>query len=314
MGVEQRAPLSVRWIWWLRETLRRHGRRLAAVAAGTIVVVWLAGGFYTIENGESGALLRFGDLVDDSISPGLHYRLPSGIDEVVEARTSEVTRLEIVGDWNPRLSLVSGDENLITVGVTVQYRILRLGRYLFSTEDVEATMLQTVRAELLEAAAGLGVDDLLTSAKAGVQQQVQIRSQERFDAYDLGVSLVSVNLQTVAPPPEAEQAFRVVLDARADAARGVSMARSRADRRVGLARGKAAEHLAEAEAAAARRLQEARGAAQRFEDLLAQKRRSPELTYADLYARSVQVALEPTRLIVLPPGDLDRLHLNLVDP
>lgn len=312
--VPTKPPLSVGLIWSLRDGLRRHHRRVLAAIAAVTVVGGLGQGLYTIDNGESGALLRFGALVDDTVSPGLHYRLPLGIDEVVEKRTGEIFRLEIVGDWSPRLSLVSGDENLIDVAAIAQYRILRLGDFLFSADEVEALVHQTLRAELLEAAAGLGVDDLLTSAKAEVQQRVQSRGQQRLDTYGLGVALVSVNLQTVGPPPEAEAAFRAVLDARAQAARGVSLAQSRAERRLGLARGEAAKILGEAEANADRRRQQGRSAAQRFKDLLVQKRRSPELTHADLYARFVRQALSKPRLIVLPPGETERLDLNLMEP
>ncbi len=314
MVAENRPSFSIRVIWRLRDELRRHRRRLLITVIALVLVGWLGQGLYMIDNGESGALLRFGALIDEAVPPGLHYRLPLGIDRVVERRTGEVFRLEIRGDWSPQLSLVSGDENLITVAAIAQYRILRLGDFLFSTDDAESVVLQTLRAELLEAASGLGVDDLLTSAKAGVQQTVQIRSQERLDAYGLGVGLVSVNLQAVEPPREAEEAFRAVLNARADAARGVSVARSGADRRLRLARGEAAKILGEAEAAADRRLQEARGAVQRFDDLLVQARRSPELTRTDLYARTVREVLARTRLIVLPPGETDRLDLNLIEP
>ncbi|MEM7355975.1 MAG: protease modulator HflK [Acidobacteriota bacterium] len=313
-GAKERPPISIRWIWRLRDEIWRHRRRGVGAVAGLVLVGVLGQGLYTVDNGESAALLRFGALRDDGVAPGLHYRLPLGIDRVVERRTGEVFRLEVAGDWDPKLSLVSGDENLITVAIVAQYRILRLGDYLFSTDDAEAVVHQTVRADLLEAAAGLGVDDLLTSAKAGVEQQVRIRGQERLDAYGLGVGLVSVNLQAVAPPPEADDAFRAVLDARADAARGISMAQSGADRRLRLARGSSAKILGEAEADADRRLQQARGAVQRFADLLAQKRRSPELTTADLYAQTVPAALAQTRLVVLPPDEIDRLHLNLMNP
>lgn len=311
---EEGTPPSIRWIWHLRDALVRHRRHVVLAILVLLVIGWAARGAYTIENGESGALLRFGALIDDAVPPGLHYRLPFGIDEVVERRTGEIFRLDIVGDWDPRLSLVSGDENLIAVATTVQFRILRLGDVLFSTDDAEAMVHQTVRAELLEAAAGLGVDDLLTSAKAGVQQQVQLRSQERLDAYGLGIGLVSVNLRAVDPPPEAETAFRAVLDARAESERGVSLARSRADRRLRLASGKAVQLVAEAEAYADRRVQESRGAVQRFDDLLEQKRRSPGLTRTDLYTRTIRQVLGRTRLIVLPPGETDRLDLHLIEP
>lgn len=312
MVANDQPPLSIRLIWKLRDQLRRHHRKALLALAAVVTVVWLGGGFFTIDNGESGALLRFGSMVHDTVAPGLHYRLPLGIDEVVEKRTGEVFRLEIAGNWVPHLSLVSGDENLIAVAIVVQYRILRLGTYLFATEDSKTIIHQTVRAELLEAAAGLTVDDLLTSGKASLQRQVQLRSQERLDAYGLGVGLVSVNLQEVAPPPEAEDAFRAVLDARADAERGISVADSRADRQLRLARGTMAQLIGTAEAVANRRRQEARGAARRFEELLTQYRRSPELTRTELYTRTVQEALPRTRVVVLPAGE--SLDLNLFAP
>lgn len=314
MDAESEIPFSIRTVWRLRDGLRRHRGRIFVTLLVLFFANRLGSGLYTIDNGESGALLRFGALQEELVSPGLHYRIPFGVEEVEERRTGEVFRLKIEGDWAPRLSLVSGDENLIAVVANVQYRILRLGAYLFSVDDAEALVYQTVRAELLEAAAGLGVDDLLTSGKAAVQHQVQLRSQEKLDAYGLGLALVSVNLQAVDPPPEAEGAFRAVLDARADADRGISLARSRADRRLGLARGTAAKIRAEAEAAADRRRRQAEGAAQRFNDLLEQYRRSPELTRTDLYNSSVRGALARTRLVVLPPGATDRLDLNLVEP
>lgn len=314
MAADPDLPLSVRWVWRLRDELWRHRSRILLGALVLFVTTRLGNGLYTIDNGETGALLRFGALEDETVSPGLHYRLPFGIEEVVEKRTGEVFRLEVQGDWDPRLSLVSGDENLIVMAATVQYRILRLGAYLFSVDDAEALVYQTVRAELLSASSSLGVDDLLTSGKAAVQQQVQLRSQEKLDEYGLGLALVSVNLQSVDPPPEAEEAFRSVLDARADADRGIDMARSRADRRLGHARGRAAQILGEAEAAADRRQRQAEGAARRFADIREQYSRSPDLTRTDLYNRSVQEALSQTRLVVLPAGKTDRLDFNLIDP
>jgi len=172
---------------------------------------------------------------------------------------------------------------------------------------------QTVRSELVESTATLGVDDLLTSAKAQVQQEIRERGQERLDAYASGVVLVSVNLQAVDPPREAETAFREVVDARAQAAQAVSRARAQRDRRLRLASGKVAQLTSAAEAEANRRLQAARGAALRFNDLLAQKRLSPDLTRTDLYTRAVKTVLPKTRLIVLAPGDLPSIDVNLLD-
>ena len=313
MTDEEQLPWSVRFVWRLRDLLRLHAR---AVLLGTVLVLlawWLSRGVYTVDNGESAALVRFGAVIDDAVAPGLQFRLPGGIDEVTKVRTSEVFRLAIQGDFRPRLDLVTGDENLIEALLTVQYRITRLGQFLFSSEGAEELVRQTVRAEMVESVAALDVDDVLTSAKALIHQQVRERSQDRLDAYGSGVSLVSVNLQSVDPPNEASAAFRDVVDARAEAAATLSHMHAEQARNLSLARGEAAQRIGEAEAAAHGRLQAAQGAAARYRDLLQQYRQSPGLTRTDLYTSTVLSVLPRTKLIVLAPGEEPRLDVQLID-
>ena len=312
MASEPGGSLSVRLVWRVRDGLRSNRRRGLGMVL-LALVGWLGvDAVYTVDNGESAAVLRFGALVDDTVEPGLRFRAPAGVDDVTKTRTGEVFRVQVEGDEPPRLDLVTGDENLIEVALTVQYRITRLGDYLFRTEDAETLVRQTIRADMVEAVAALGVDDVLTSAKTLVQQQVRERSQARRDDYDSGVTLVSVNLQAVDPPPEAEAAFRGVLDARAEAAETVSYARAEQDRALRLASGEAAQLLSAAEAEANMAVQIARGAAERFRELLVQKRRSPELARTDLFARTIREVLPRTRVIVLAPGELPELEVNLV--
>lgn len=313
MANDVQPPRSVTLIWRVRDALLRSPARWASLALLPILAIWGVQGLYTIGNGESAALLRFGELRDDAIPPGLHFRLAWGIDEVIKTRTGEVFRGWVESDESRRLHLVSGDENLVDAAVTVQFRIARLGDYLFATESAEELVAQTLRAELVASAATLDVDDLLTSAKAQIQQEIRERGQKRLDAYSSGIILVSVNLQTVDPPREAETAFRDVVDARAQAAQAVSGARAQRDRALRLASGQAAQITSAAEAMANRRLQAAQGAAQRFGDLLAQKRLSPDLTRTDLYTRAVKTVLPKTRLIVLAPGGIPSIDVNLLD-
>ena len=312
-ATKSRPPSSVAWIWRMRDAFAAKGGVWIAIGLLVVLALGATRGIYTVNNGESAALLRFGRLVDDAITPGLRYRLPFGIDEVTKTRTGEVFRQEIEGDSARLLHLVTGDENLIDVAITVQFRITRLGDYLFSVEGAEEVLAQTIRAELVESAALFGVDDLLTSAKALVQQEVRQRAQERLRSYGVGATLVSVNLLSVDPPREAEAAFRDVIDARAESAQTVSRARAEQDRGLRLASGQSAQIYSAAEAETNRRQQAAQGAVGRFEDLLTQKRLSPGLTRADLYTRTMSTVLPRTRIIVLAPGEAPRIDVNLVE-
>ncbi|MDA8016919.1 MAG: FtsH protease activity modulator HflK [Thermoanaerobaculia bacterium] len=313
MADDPQLPWSIRWIWRLRDTLNAN---LRIYILGGLVLVsawWLSRGIYTVNNGESAALLRFGALIDDGVSPGLRFRLPAGIEEATKVRTAEVFRLAIRGDYRDRLDLVTGDENLIESILTVQYRITRLGDFLFSSESAEELVRQTLRAEMVESIAALGVDDVLTSSKALIQQQVRERSQERLDAYHSGVALVSVNLQSVDPPQEAAGAFLDVLDARAEAAATLSRMQAEQDRNLSLAHGESAQRIGEAESEAHGKLQAAQGAVERFRELLLRRRQSPGLTRTDLYVQTLQDVLPRTKIIVLAPGETPRLDVQLIE-
>lgn len=305
-------PPSVRAIHRLRELVDARWPAFLALAAALGLMGMLAAGVYTVENGETAALLRFGTLVDSAVEPGLRVRLP-GMHEVVTARTGDVFRVEIEGDFAPELSLVTGDENLIETTLVVQYRIQDLSEYLFAGESPVELLRQVVRAALVEAFAATPVDEVLTSAKASLQNQVRQAAQARLDRCRAGVTVVSVNLQSVAPPHGAAGAFRAVSDARADAAQSIDRAGGERDRALRLARGEADKLRTEARVAADRRLQEARGAVERFEALLRQKRQAPDQTRTELYVATLQKVLPAARLIVLAPGEAPKIDIHVLE-
>jgi membrane protease subunit HflK len=232
----------------------------------------------------------------------------------VTLRTGEVRREEIGADQSGRITLVTGDENFIELVVVVQYTVGRLGAFLFGVEDPRTLLAASVRGALVEIVAAMPVDDILTGAKARIQQEARRLAQAALDRAGAGITLVGVNLQSVNPPPEAAQAFRAVSDARADAATAINDAESARERAINLARGEAIAVLNDARGAAATRIQRARGATDRFAALLAQRRAAPAQTHFDLYLASAQRLLPRAELVVLAPGEPPRIDLNLVPP
>lgn len=306
-------PPSVRLLLAAQDWVRAHRRPVVLAVVLVALASWLLSGLYVVRTGESAAVRRFGRLVEDAAAPGLHLALPPPFDRVTTTSTGEVSRLTIQGDFSALLDLITGDENLIETSLVVQYRVGRLGNYLFATEDARLLIEQEVRAALVEAVAATAVDDVLTSAKAAIQNQVRERTQRRLDEWNAGVSLVSVSLQSVAPPYEAAKAFREVSDARAQSAQRISTAEAEAGRIVSVARGEAARRVEQANAAAASRRLAASGDAQRFEQLRAQARLAPGQARADLWSTVVSRIFARARLIVMPPGRAPRLDLHLLD-
>lgn len=304
-------PPSVRLIHRLRDHLHGNPRRVVLTLVLLGVGVSMAGGFYKVENGEAAAVLRFGALAGEAVEPGLRFRWPWGMERVITARTGEVARREIADDDSDVMSLVTGDENLIAAELVVQYRIAGLRDYLFATENPELLIDQVVRATLVEAFVATPVDEVLTSAKAGIQNRVRTAAQERLDHYGAGITLVAVGLQSVNPPREAAGAFRAVSDARAEAAKEVNGAESERDRNQSLTRGEADRLLTEGRSAADARRRQAEGAAERFEALLAQARIAPRQTRGELYQRALREVLPRTRIVVLAPGESPRVALEM---
>lgn len=308
-----RIPPSVRWIRAGRLWLESHRRETLLAIVGLGLAWALLSGVYTVATDETAAVLRFGRLVDDAVAPGLHWRLPWGIDAVTKVRTGEVSRNEVQGDWAPEVALVSADENLIEATLVVQYRVSDLGAYLYGTEDPKQLIEQVVRAALVEAFATTRVDDVLTSAKAAVQTFVREHGQDQLDAYGVGLTLVSVNLQSVNPPAEAAEAFRAVSDARAESAQAVNRAEGERGRSLRLAGGEAGQLTSQSQAAAEGRQSQAKGAAERFESLLRQYRQAPGQARAEIYSEAMAKILPRARLILLAPGEKPRIDVQLIE-
>ena len=313
MASDDDAP-SVRLIRAAAAAVRRHRRTVAALLALAVLGCWLAGGIYAVANGASAVVRRYGRVVERRVEPGLHLALPPGVDAVTKVKTGEVLRLQVAGDGGAPMSLVTGDENLIETTLIVQYRISSLASYLFHADDPTALLTQAVRAAMVDEIARRTVEEVLTSGKASVQNEVRRKAQTMLQAYSTGLSLVAVTIQAVNPPPEAVAAFLEVSDARAQAARAVNEAQTRRESSLNLARGRAERSLAEARTWADQRQQKARGAASRFEQVMAQARRTPQQTRTDFYLAMVRKVLPKARIIVLAPGEKPRIDIYLTQP
>jgi membrane protease subunit HflK len=306
-------PPSVRIIRASVAWARRKPGRAAIAVLAVFLLVSIASGIYMIGTGETAALQRCGRLIDAAVQPGLGLRLPWGFDHVTRVRTGEVRRSEVTGDSSKALQLITGDENIIEMQVVAQYTISDLGAFLYRTDDAPGLVAQAVRAALVQTVGTMAVDDVLTSGKAAIQQDVRRQAQRGLDRYGAGLTLVGINIQGVTPPVEAANAFRDVNDAKADAATSVNVAQSGRERALSLARGEASQLTQEASGRAAARVQQARGSAERFAALLVQRRLSPEQTTSDLYLHTAQKILPRAKLVLLAPHQAPRIDLNMVE-
>jgi modulator of FtsH protease HflK len=271
-----------------------------------IVIAW---GIYTVPTNQTGALFRFGALIDDHVETGIHFRLPSPIDKVTLMNTTEVRRYVLSENLGRTMNMVTGDENLIEIDIAVQYQIQDLGSYLVNSENWEGLMVLAMEAALTEQVAQMTVDTVLTTGKNQIQVNLRRRLQKTLAAYGKGITIVSTRIVSITPPSEAAHSFRTVSDARSESAKQISDARSESNLSLSKTRGEAAKILQQAKSAREELLKKSQGEAARFSDVLTEYRGAKESTRRELYFDRIAKALEKAEVILMDPEQPVDLNL-----
>lgn len=297
----------------IRELSLRH------VIAGA-VVLWLASGLYVVSTEQQAVVTTFGAIADDQVMPGVGWHWPWPVGAVHKLKVRELKRAFIGGEVadeanaipaDPVISqFLTGDQNIINVRAVVQYSIAEPASYLFRSIDVDLAIGHAVESMLGRQVSSRAVDEILTTEKIAIQEEVRRLAQELVDHHELGVVISTVNIRSVAPPPEAADAFRDVASARADSARIVNEAEGYANDILPRARGEAQRMLLSSQGYRERKIQQAQGDATRFERLAAEHRRNPEVTQSRLFLETMEEVLPRLRKTVV--DDSGNLDLTLI--
>jgi len=295
--------------------------KLGGIAAGLIVLAWLASGFYVVQPDEQGVVLRFGAFAGTT-SPGLNYHLPWPIEDVLLPAVTRVNRIEIGYRSPPGQSLaapapqiqeipaeslmLTGDQNIVDINFAVFWRIANAEQYLFSIRHPQETIKAVAESVMREVVGHNPIEPLLTTARAAVETEVAKNMQAILDQYGAGVEITEVQLLKVDPPPDVIDSFRDVQRAGTDADRARNNAEGYRNDIVPRARGDAARIVAEGEAAKASTIAAATGDAQRFLSVLAAYRQARSITLDRLYLDTMERVLAKGHTIVLG-ADADRL-------
>jgi membrane protease subunit HflK len=299
---------------------RKDRRWLAAV----ILLGWLATGVYIVPADQQAVVTRFGRVVEPRVMPGLHVSMPWPVDRVDRLRVRQLQRTVIGGDVADnvlgraeplRSQFITGDQNLIHMRTVVQYSVGVPVDYLFQAGNIEALIGATVEAELARAVARVGVDDILTTGKASLQEEVRAQAQKRLNDLRAGVLISTVNVESVAPPAEAADAFRDVASARADSSRIINESHGYANDVVPRARGEARQLMEAAEGHKQRVINQALGDTQRFNQVAAEYAKASEVNGRRLYVETLEQVLPRIRkLFVDKNGNFDLTILGKGEP
>jgi membrane protease subunit HflK len=287
-----------------------------AIAVLIVLVLWGLSGFYRVQENERGLELVFGKWNEQITAPGLRWRFPTPIGEVLTPAVTQINRLNVgfrdsenVGgrsssarDVLGESLMLTSDQNISDVDFTVQWRIANPADYLFNILAPEDTVKAAAESAMREVVGQTKLDDLLTTAREVVQDDTRILLQSILDGYGAGINIERVQLQKTEAPPPVIDAFNDVQRARQDQERLQNQAEAYRNRIVPTARGEAAGILEEAAAYRERVVKEAQGEASRFDQILATYQVAPDVTRRRLYIETLRDVLRGANKVILDEG------------
>ncbi|MGC6405013.1 FtsH protease activity modulator HflK [Bisgaard Taxon 45] len=265
--------------------------KLLPVAAVIGAIVWGVTGFYTIKEAERGVVMRFGEL-HSIVQPGLNWK-PTFIDRVIPVNVEQVKELRTQG------AMLTQDENMVKVEMTVQYRVHDPAKYLFSVTNADDSLNQATDSALRYVIGHMSMDDILTTGRSVVRENTWKTLNTIIEPYNMGLEVVDVNFQSARPPEEVKDAFDDAIKAQEDEQRYIREAEAYAREREPIARGDAQRILEEATAYKERVVLDAKGEVERFERLLPEFKAAPELLRERLYIQTMEKVMANTPKVML---------------
>ena len=276
--------------------------------------LWLLSGIFIINPDEEGVVLRFGKY-NRTEGPGPHYAWPVPIESVYKPQVTQVLRSEVgfrsVGSRATfqqgqvrvipeEASMLTGDENIVNVQFSVQYKISDPVQYLFNVSAPTDLVRNAAEAAMREVIGNSKIDSAITDGKLKIQSDATQLLQTILDRCGAGVHVIAVQLQDVHPPQDVIDAFKDVASAREDKSRIINEAEAYRNELLPKARGQAAAIQNQAAAYSATRVQTAQGDAARFDALRIEHAKAPSVTEQRLYYEMVEDVLSksPEKVIM----------------
>ncbi len=280
------------------------GPVLLYAAGALLLIILLVSSFYTVQADEVGVIRRFGAYVRTT-EPGLHLKLPWGIEKVTKVKTQRVFKQEFgfrtvqagirteysAHDFEIESLMLTGDLNAALVEWIVQFRIQDPMSYLFNVRDVEGTLRDLSESVMRQVVGDHSVDEVIILDRKSIATQVSETMQSLLNEYETGIDIVTVNLQDVNPPKPVQPAFNEVNEARQVKERTINEAWKAYNNAIPQAKGEAERLLLEAEGYATNRVNRAQGDADRFIALYDEYRKAKDVTRRRMYIETMQEIL-----------------------
>ena len=264
---------------------------IGVLIAVAVVLVLGFKSFYTVDPAERGVILRFG-AYEEVTEPGPHLLIPF-VDQVVKVNVDQIS------SFRHKALMLTSDENIVDIELTVQSRIQDAVDYLFQDQNPEKTIRDATETAVRETIGKNNLDFILTEGRGSVADSIKSGIQELINQYRTGLVVTSVNMQPAKPPEQVKAAFDDAIKAREDKERLENQAEAYANEVVPKARGAAARKVEDAKAYKERVIAESQGDTSRFLAILGEFEKAPDVTRQRLYLESIEGVLSSTNKVMI---------------
>jgi len=279
-----------------------------ATVAILIIIIILAGTFYTIQPSEVGLVLRFGKFARNT-KPGLHFKIPLGIEKVFPVKVEYIYKDEFgfrtrtpgvrstydARSYDEESLMLTGDLNVLDLEWIVQFKIKDPFKALFVVRNVRKTLRDISEAVMRQIVGNYTFTEVLTTKRIEVDIEVQKELQQILDSYGAGIQIVTIKLQDVNPPDPVKPAFNEVNEAKQEREKLINQAWEVYNQKIPQAKGEALKMINEAQGYALEKINTAQGDAQRFILLQKEYARAKNVTRRRLYLENMSEILKKAK-------------------
>ena len=286
-------------------------RGVFVLAALVLVGLGLWTAYYTVPSDSVAVVQRFGKYLKD-VPPGLHFKLPLGVDTATIVPVKRQLKQEFgfttpgasdpfqsPRDGRRETEMVTGDLNAALVEWVVQYRISDPAKFLFEVRQPRGTLRHVSESVMREVVGDRTVDEVITIGRQEIETEALVKMQELSSKYAMGISIDQVQLKNINPPRPVQESFNEVNQAQQEKEKLINEARRDYNKVIPLAEGEKDQRIREADGYRLKRINEAEGDAARFSALLAEYSKAPEVTRRRIYIETLQDVMPAIRSTII---------------
>ena len=299
---------------------QKVARIILLAAAGLAVLIAVMTCFYTVDDKQQAVVTTLGRVADIT-DPGLHFKLPFGIQQVEKVDVNVYQKIELgyVTNQNGTTTtktgesaMITGDYNIVNVDFFVEYKISDPVAYLYSSNDPELILRNLIQSQVRNVVGSSNVDSVLTDGKENIQMQVKELVAQILQEYEIGLTLVDVRIQDSEPPTvEVIEAFKSVETAKQQAEAVVNEAIAYQNAQIPNAQAKADQLISNAEYLKTKRINEAIQQVAMFSAMYEEYAQNPDITKSRMYYEAISEILPDVKLYINTAEDSSDVQMLL---